>query len=82
MLFEIISYTIVGIFVSPLFFTVRWYRREHRSTYDRNAEIYGGHHNIHHNEDDSEHDSEDDNEYDNEYDNEHERTLLINRNTL
>jgi hypothetical protein len=51
MLFEIISYTIVGIFVSPLFFPVRWYRREQRRTYGENAEIYGGHHNIHHIED-------------------------------
>jgi hypothetical protein len=75
MLFEIISYTIVGIFVSPLFFPVRWYRRDQRRTYGRdqrrtygrNAEIYGGHHNIHHSEDDSEHDSE------------YDRTLLISK---
>ena len=71
MLFEIISYTIVGIFVSPLFFTVRWYRREQRSTYDRNPEIYCGHHDLHHNEDDSEDDSE--------YDNENDRSLLITK---
>jgi hypothetical protein len=75
MLFEIISYTIVGIFVSPLFFPVRWYRRDQRRTYGRNAEIYGGHHNIHHSEDDSEHDSE----YDSEQDSEHDRTLLISK---
>ena len=61
MLLEIISYT-VDIFV---FFPVRWYRhygrrdeRRQRRTYDRNPEIYGGHHNMHHSELDREHHGE------------------------